>query len=182
LIINTQYYWEQNIGFIVIIFITINFILFISLLILVVVHLINLSKKEDRLWRIASVVIGIFVLLTTYIKPYGIINFEKFESKPILRASSTGGGNCNTQFKLYANNTFVEKQRCFSISTTKGNWKLLNDTIYFSNVRIGVGIDEFYEFALIKKSISSESLVRFKDNFDSIGNKLWIHENELNEK
>lgn len=183
IIINTQYYWEQNIGFIVIVFATINFILFISFLFLVVSHLFSLFKKEKRTpIRIISIIIGTLVLLTTYLKPYGIIPFEKFEPSPLLTASNTGGGNCNTQLKLYENNKFVEKQRCFSISTTKGNWKLVNDTIYFSNVRIGIGLKEYYKFSILRNSSSTKSrhrIIRYKDNTDSIGNSLWITKNEL---
>ena len=185
LLVNTQYFWEQNLGMAAMIVMTISIGAFFVLGMIVVLQLFKLLRKENRrIPRIISVIIGGFVLLTTYIKPYGLIDFKQFEPETKLEANRTGGGNCNQKIKLFMDQTFTERSRCFSTSTTKGNWKLLNDTIYFSNVRKGATVDEYYSMAVIKQSNTSssiESLHRFRDENDSTGHEIWIYKNELNE-
>jgi len=164
---------------------TISFGAFLILGILLILQLFKLLNKENRqISRIVSIVIGGLVLLTTYIKPYGLINFKQFEPETKLEASRTGGGNCNQKLKLYTNQNFTDRERCFSTSTTKGNWKFLNDTIYFSNVSNGATIDEYYSMAIIKQSSRSgsiNSLIRFKGKNDTTGHEIWITKNKLNE-
>jgi hypothetical protein len=156
---------------------------FLILGIILIGQLIKLLKKDNsRITRIVSIIIGGLVLLTTYIKPYGLIDFTQFEPETKLEASRKGGGNCNQKLKLYVDQTFTERERCFSTSTTKGNWKLLNDTIYFSNVSKGASIEEYYSMAIIKQSSisgSMKSLHRFKSKNDTIGHEIFIFKNEI---
>ncbi len=156
---------------------------FFILGIILIVQLFKLLKRDNsRISRIVSIIIGSLVLLTTYIKPYGLIDFTQFELETKLEASRIGGGNCNQKLKLFVDQTFTERERCFSTSTTKGNWKLLNDTIFFSNVIKGTSIDEYYTMAIIKQSNISglvKSLHRFKSKNDTIGHEIFIFKNEI---
>lgn len=156
---------------------------FLILGIILVIQLLKLLKRDySRISKIVSIVIGSLVLLTTYIYPYGLIDFTHFEPETKLEASRVGGGNCNQKLKLYVDQTFIERERCFSTSTTKGNWKLLNDTIFFSNVIKGASIDEYYSIAIIKQSNligSMKSLQRFRSKNDTIGHEIFIFKNEI---
>jgi hypothetical protein len=145
LLVNTKYFWEQNLGMAAMIVMTISIGAYFILGMILIVQLFKLLKKDNsRISRIVAIIIGGLILLTTYIRPYGLIDFTKFEPETKLEASRNGGGNCNQKLKLYVDQTFTERERCFSTSTTRGNWKLLNDTIYFSNVSNGASIDEYY--------------------------------------
>ncbi len=107
-------------------------------------------------------------------KPNGFINFEKFEGSDILIAQREGAANCTTTFKLKENNKFTEQSVCFGTTEIKGDYKIQNDTIFFENVELGRGEDEFYKFAVIRPSKFNKDnkhfdLVRYKDLKDTIG-------------
>lgn len=124
------------------------------------------------------------VLALAFFKPAGLIDFWKFEGNDILIAKREGAANCMTTFKLKENNKFTEKSVCFGMTEIKGDYKLKNDTIFFENVKLGRGEDEFYKFAIIRPSKFNNAnshfdLVRYKSLNDSIGHELWITKNDL---
>ena len=89
-----------------------------------------------------------------------------------------------TTFKLKKDNKFVERSVCFGVTETKGNYQLKGDTIFFSNVSLGRGDKDYYEFAIIKKSDSQNKktlgdLIRYKNHSDTTGHELWIIKNDL---
>lgn len=184
IIVSTQYYWESNLGLLAIPSFLILLGVFIILGVVAIIQILKffLEKLKNRN-RMVSALFILFVLLIVYLKPYGVINFEKFEKETILEASRTGGGNCNVKLKLFKNFSFEEKERCFSTSRTRGKWKVENDTIIFTNVKSNWFNGSYYQKAIIRKSNShnyADELIRFRDNKDTTGQKIWIYKNELN--
>ncbi|MDY0053070.1 MAG: hypothetical protein RBR79_00265 [Bacteroidales bacterium] len=106
--------------------------------------------------------------------PAGIINFEQFEGRTILIAQNEGTANCTTTFKLKMGNKFTEKSICFGVNETRGNYKLIKDTIYFSDIKLGRGREEYYEFAVINKTDDKHILIRYRNSNDTIGVPITI--------
>jgi len=183
LVVQSQYFWGQNLGLIDFYLIMVSFYVFGIICIVWFYQLIKFRKRENRSnSRIATILLGVFVITSSYLKPYGLIDFHQFEPKTLLEAKKEGSGGCNVVLKLYEDYTFKECESCFGSSTTKGEWRLINDTFYFSKVRNGTRVDEYYEKGIIKKSTynsSNASLIRFIDNNDSIGKTIRIIKNEL---
>lgn len=124
------------------------------------------------------------ILALTFYKPFGIIDFSKFEGADLLVAEREGSANSNTTLKLKEDFTFKERDINFGINEIKGNYHLQNDTIYFDNVNIGRSGNGFYKFAIIKPSIFSNDkivadLIMFKELTDTTGRLLWITKNQL---
>jgi len=185
LIINTAYYWQGKLGFLALLVFLILFVVFIVLGILLLKEIyyaiVEKFKDKNRLLKIGIV---LSILLLTFFKPFGLIDFEKFEGNDILIAKREGVANCMTTLKLKDNNKFTEKSVCFGMNEIKGNYNFKNDTIFFENVSLNLEDDEFYKFAIIKPSkLFGDSkhlaLVRFKSIKDTIGSELFIEKNEL---
>ena len=185
LLVNTKYFWEAKLGLyafpVFLILVVIYLVLGIAL-----VRQIYFSIKEKRTDKKRLLTIGLltFVILVTFLRPFGIIDFDKFEGKSILIAESEGAANCMTTLKLKEDFTFKERIVCFGVSETKGNYRLQNDTIYFDNVSVGRNKKDFYKFAVVKpskffKDGKHYSLIRYKGLTDTIGHELWIKKNEL---
>lgn len=158
---------------------------FFVLLILLLRQIILAIKEKFRdRQRLLIIAVLTTVLVLAFFKPAGLIDFEKFEDKNILVAQREGAANCMTTFKLKENNKFTEKSVCFGMTEIKGDYKLKNDTIFFENVELGRGEDEFYKFAVIRPSKFNKDnkhfdLVRYKDLNDTTGHELWITKNDL---
>lgn len=122
------------------------------------------------------------VLILTFLKPNGLINFDKLSGNDVLVAQREGVANCMTTIKLKENKTFRERIVCFGVSDIKGTYELKNDTIFFKNIEFGRYNNEFYEFAVIKSSNNNTfSLTKYKNKNDTIGYELLVVKNELNE-
>jgi len=187
LTINTTYYWEGKLGIFA----------FPAFLILVVVYFglgiallrqIYFAVKEKLADKNRLLVIGFLtlVLVLTFFRPFGLVNFDNFEGGDILVAEREGAANCMTTLKLKDDFTFRERNVCFGVTETKGKYHLQNDTIYFDNVELGRHENEFYMFALVKPSKFNKDgkhfdLIRYKNLKDTIGHELWITKNELHE-
>ena len=138
-------------------------------------------KERQRFFVIALLTT---VLALTFFKPFGLIDFDRLEGTDILVAQREGAANCMTTFKLKENHKFTERIVCFGVTHIKGNYKLINDTIYFENVELGRHEDEFYRFAIIRPSKFNKDnkhfdLVRYKNFKDTTGHGLLITKNEL---
>jgi hypothetical protein len=185
LLFNTTYYWEGKIGFFAIpafvLLVAVYFGLSIALL-----RQIYFSFKEKFKQNHRFILIGLLttVLLLTYFKPLGIVDFDKFEGTDILIAEREGAANCLTILKLKDDYTFRERIGCFGVSEIKGTFRVANDTIYFDNIQLGRQEESFYKFAVIKPTkfdnlnISGD-LIRYKDLTDTVGHFLWITKNDL---
>ncbi len=145
-----------------------------------------LAIKEKFNDRQRLLIIGVLttVLALAFFKPEGLINFNRLEENDILIALREGAANCMTIFKLKENNKFTEKSVCFGMTEIKGDYILKNDTIFFENVKLGRGEDEFYKFAIIRPSKFNKDndhfdLIRYKNLSDTTGHELWITKNDL---
>ncbi len=187
LLVNTTYYWEGKLE----LFAVPAFILLVAVYIGLAIALLRQiysSIKEKFKQKHRFVLIGLLttVLLLTYFKPLGLIDFDKFEGADVLVAERIGSANCLTTLKLKDDYTFRERIGCFGVSEIKGTFRVVNDTIYFDNIQLGRHEDGFYKFAVIKPTkftnpkISGD-LIRYKDLTDTVGHFLWITQNQLSE-
>ncbi|MBP1677215.1 MAG: hypothetical protein H6Q20_1774 [Bacteroidetes bacterium] len=184
--INTTYFWEGQLGFFAFPLFLILVIAYIGLFIAFIGQFyLVIKEKFSNTFRLLTVSLLITVMVLTYFKPNGLIDFDKFQGKDILIAQREGAANCMTTIKLKDNFTFKERSVCFGVTEIKGDYRFQNDTIYFDNVETGRNKDKYYEFAVIKPSKYDKEkkqfeLVRFKSLKDTIGHELWITKNELN--
>src|SRR4051812_30901123 len=123
LLINTSYYWKVELGIFAMPASLILLIIFMGLVVSLFwqFYLALLEKFKDK-QRLLTLVILTLVLTLTLFKPFGFINFDKFEGNDILIAKREGAANCMTTFKLKENNKFSERIVCFGMSETSGNY------------------------------------------------------------
>lgn len=186
LTINTTYYWEGKLG----LFAFPTFlILVISFLVLgfILIRQIYFSVKEkfEDKERLINIGLLTLVLTVTFLKPFGLIDFDKLEGDNVLVAEREGAANCMTTLTLKDNFTFSERSVCFGVTETKGNYYLKKDTIYFDNISVGRHENVFYKFAVVKPAKFENSkilgkLIRYKGLIDTTGDELWITKNDLN--
>ena len=186
LIINTTYYWEVKLGFFI----------FPAFLILVVVHFVfaiiligqiyfAVKEKLTNKPRLLTIGLLTIVLVLTFIRPYGLIDFDRLQGGDILIAEREGAANCTTTLKLKDNFTFRERSVCFEVSEIVGKYRFQNDTIYFDNVKSGKNKTEYYQFAVIRspseygKSKYIADLMLYKNLDDTLKRYLMITKNEL---
>lgn len=150
------------------------------------VRQIFLTIKERLNHKERLIVIGLLsaVLLLTYYKPLGLVDFDKLEGNNVLVAEREGAANCLTTLKLKDDFTFRERIGCFGVTEVKGTFRVVQDTIYFYNVELGRHENEFYKFAVIKPSKFDNNkilgdLIRYKNINDTVGHELWITKNDL---
>ncbi len=186
LLVNTSYYWEGKLG----LFAFPSFLLLIIIYLGLVISLIRqlyLSIKEKFGYKLRLLTIGllVFVLTITFLRPNGLINFDKLEGRDILFAEREGAANCMTTLQLKDDFTFRLRNVCFGVTETKGKYHIKNDTIFFDNVNIGRHFDEYYTFGIVKPSKFCKDgkhfdFVMYKSLTDTLGYELWIKKNELN--
>ncbi len=185
LLVNTTYYWEGKLG----LFAIPAFVLLVAVyfgLAIALLRQIYFLIKEKFKQNHRFILIGLLttVLLLTYFKPLGIVDFDKFEGTDILIAKREGAANCLTTLKLKDDYTFKERIGCFGVSEIKGTFRVANDTIYFDNIQLGRHEEGFYKFAVIKPTKFDSpkifgDLIRYKDLTDTVGHFLWITKNDL---
>jgi hypothetical protein len=185
LLINTTYFWEGKLGLFAMpafLILVLGFIV-LSVVCIRQIFLAIKDKLTDK-YRLLTIGLLMIVLCSTFFFPNGLVNFDKLSGANLLVAQSEGAANCMTTFKLKENNRFTERIVCFGVTEIKGDYKVVNDTIYFENVEPGRDKDGFYKFALILPSEFTKDhkhfdLVRYKDLTDTIGHKLSIIKNNL---
>lgn len=185
LLVNTNYYWEGKLG----LFAIPAFLLLVGLYFGFVAALLRqlyFFVKEKFQQKNRLVLIGLLttILLLTYLKPSGLIDFDKLEGSDVLVAEREGAANCWTTLKLKDDFTFRERVGCFGVSEIKGTFRVVKDTIYFDNIQLGRHREQFYKFAVIKATKFDNSkilgdIIRYKDLTDTVGHELWITKNEL---
>lgn len=148
--------------------------------------ILAIRERFTKKYRIFTIVFVLSILIITLLKPYGLVDFDKFSGQDLLIAQREGTANCMTTFKLKENNKFVERSVCFGVSEIDGDFEIINDTIYFSNVNLPRGDTSYYDFALIMPSrfgtVNNKfDLIRYENKNDTIGHELWIIKNEFNE-
>jgi len=183
-IINTTYYWEGKLG---ILAFPAFFFLFTTFLIFLVILGIQcyflIQEKLANKQRLFLVIFLTVILSLIYYKPFGLIEFNKFEAKTVLEAQREGAANCKTTFKLKNDFTFKEKNVCFGITEVTGSYKVINDTIYFENIEKGKEEDAKYTFGIIEElktyTENRFALKLYKNKLDTIGLRYFIEKNEL---
>ena len=185
LIVNTNYFWQTKIGILAIP----TFLLLVGVYIVLAGLLIgqlffSIREKFADKQRLLVVALLTTVLALTILKPTGLINFDKLEGKDLFIAQREGSANCMITFKLKENNKFLERSVCFGVTEIRGDYKLKGDTIVFSNVELGRGESDYYEFAIIKQTDNKYKdrlgdLIRYKDQNDTTGQEIWIIKNDL---
>jgi len=184
LIINTSHFWEGKIGLagmvVALILFGTFFIFGISLL-----YQIGKSIQERFANKERLVLVGImsFVLMATYLKPKGLIDFDKLEGKDLLFAGRGGVANCLRVLKLKENQNFVHKSYCFGVKETRGIYEVKGDTIFFTNKK-GQIIDDYCEFGVIQPKDTAHMNSLQEILFYSSGEELkstflFITKNEL---
>jgi len=185
IIVNTSYYWQVKLDFLAFpVFLTL-FLVFLGLSIALIrqIYFAFKDRFNDKK-RILTIGLLTTVLVLTFIKPFGVVNFEKFKAKNILIAEREGVAGCMMTLKLKENNTFTAKSVCFGMTETKGNFKFRNDTIYFEDVELGRGDKDFYKFAVIKPlKFNNDNkhfeLLSFVSEKDTIGHGLKVTLNKM---
>lgn len=187
IIINTAYYWKGMIGFFIIPVFLILIIIYLVLVISLIRQIYFLIKaKVSNKSQLLNIGVITILLTLIYLKPFGVIDYEKFEADSILVAEREGAANCKITFKLKEDFTFKERNVCFNIKETKGNYSIHNDTIFFKNMNHS-SEEKYYEFAVIKSKKNDKTgenfrLILFRSLKDTIGQELWITKNILNKK
>ncbi len=183
LIINTTYYWAGKLGLFAFLLFLLLIVAFFGLVIILFWQ-IYLAIKEKFIDKHRLVQIGLLtiVLVLTFIKPFGLFDFEKLEGNNLLVAEREGAANCMTILKFKDDYTFKERSVCFGVTEIKGKFHLQNDTIYFDNIKQIRNKSSYYEFAVIKPSKfkNDEELVMHENLKDTVGSVFWITKNELN--
>lgn len=187
LTVNTSYYWEVKLGLWAFPAFVILVVIYCGLGVALIRQIYFLIKEKFTV-KIRLLPIGLLtlVLTLTFLKPVGLIDFNKLEGSSVLIAESEGAANCRTTLKLRDDFTFSLRSVCFGVTEIKGDYHLQNDTIYFDNVNEGRHENEFYKFAVIepskfKKDENHFDLTCFQSLTDTTGHAFWITKNELNE-
>ena len=183
LLANTADFWEGSLGVFSMLSFLVLIIFFITLATLLIKQLllaITESFKEKN--RIYLITFMSFVLITSFIYPRGLINYNTF-NKPSFIAQREGAANCRASLYLYSNTKFMERRVCFGISLTKGNYLIKNDTVYFENVSVGRHSNKFFDFGIInnteKHGHSIKKINMFQNKFDTTGYSLMVTKDEL---
>ncbi len=180
LIVNTVCFWEGQLGLLAFPTFFVLFAIYLGLGIALARQMYFLVKEKlSNKKRLINTGLLAFVLILTFLKPKGLIDFEKFEREDLLIAKREGVANCTTTLKLKNNFTFIERRICFGVTEVKGSYHVQNDTIYFDNVNIGRSTEDFYKFATVKKvKFEDESeqyyLMLHKGLTDTLGYELVI--------
>lgn len=185
LTINTAYYWEGKLGLFTFLVFLVLVVIYFGL-VMAWIRQIYLAIKEKMVDKSRLLLIGLLttVLALTFIKPYGLVNFDKLEGDNLLIAERKSAANCMITLKLKDDFTFRERSVCFGVTEIKGNYHFQNDTIYFDNVNVGRHENEFFKFAVIEPSKFNKvdkhfDLTRYRSLTDTVGHELWITKNDL---
>lgn len=127
------------------------------------------------------------VLILTYFKPEGIIDYDKLSGKDLLVADREGVASCLSVLKFKENNKFVDKSICFGIDEIKGTYYKNGDTLFFKDVIFRESEKKYDEFAVIKlfkeaNGIYFGKLISYKNKKDTVGIAFDITQNSFYKK
>jgi len=185
LLVNTSYFWEVQLGFLAMPAILILFLGFCVLFIALVVQLFYLMKdKFKNRKRLLTIGLISLVLLLTYLKPSGLVNFDRLQGNDVLIAQIEGVANCMSTLRLKEGNNFSQRTYCFGAEEITGKYYFNHDTIYFKDIKQGRDTHAFYQFAVMRPADFNEKtkdleLVLYKKMNDTIGISYWIVEVDL---
>ncbi|MBA5629387.1 hypothetical protein [Moheibacter lacus] len=172
LAITFAFYWEMWIGkwfFIVMPILILNYLILIFVFFYQLIK--SIQNKFQEKSRNIQIIVLVFVLTIVTIKPFGVINFDKFYGNDVLVSNSEGVAGCGGTFKIKDKNWFIYRSVCFSIEKYMGKYEIKNDTIFFLEKNRKFK----YNYAIIKGKnimlISNEFYVKPK-TFEVTSNKI----------
>jgi Cbb3-type cytochrome oxidase, cytochrome c subunit len=183
LIMNTSYFWEKEVGVLLIPILLVLAVCFLVLIIKFFFELNTARKEKFRNKARVYVLLLLFIVLTTSILfPQGLINFDKLEGKDLLVAYREGAASCTTTLKLKDNNKFKITSICFGIEERSGKYELRNDTLYFKEQTHRDRNIKQYKFGILKgiDSVNHSNLEKvegvtlYVDYGDTIGFSLKV--------
>jgi hypothetical protein len=157
-------------------------LVFIVLLICLLNQLYLASKEKFRdSTRLYLIIIMLTLLCLIAFRPFGIINYESYESKDVLTASRGGVAGCTFLIKLKENKTFYMRSICFGVDKISGTYTLRRDTIWLA---YSTRNNDKYQFALLKPSIISNDrkdldINLYRSPKDTIPFIMTVRKNEL---
>jgi len=166
IVINTSYFWRYALGLLEIFAHLILLGVFIFFILMLALHFIKAIKEKFLVRRrnILLFCLTIVIGLTLY-KPFGLIDFKKFEGEDLMIAEREGTANCMTRLHLKEVGLFIEESFCFGLSRIRGTYEIENDTIWFSN-------NYEYKFGIICTLNSSKRIELYKHSKDK--KPLWL--------
>jgi len=172
-LVNLSYLWEENSGafafywgaFLLTSYLFFGFIQFIVLAVI-------LYKRKFELKRLLLNAFNIVLLSVLFFYPKGIL--KPSEKRAIyLEAAREGAANCTTTLSLFKNKEFKELNICFGVTSAKGTYTILNDTVYFNTTTFPRGSNRYYDFAIIRDIKNSREIVRLYKN-DTLEYPLFL--------
>ncbi|RYJ42092.1 hypothetical protein [Flavobacterium beibuense] len=177
LLVNTAYFWEGNLSYWAFPIFIFEMITFFTLVIILIWQLVLIVKEKlaNRLRNI-TVLVLLFVITLTIYKPFGLIDFEKWEGEDVMVAHYEGVANGGTTIRLKNNGFYFVKEVYFGLRKYSGQYRLSNDTVFFNHNKNDKGV-------VLKYGVFSEKsfLATFSKN-DSISISLpfRVIKNNLN--
>jgi len=172
--------WEGKLGILAFPLFLILVIYYFLLVILFIRQLFLLIREKftDRPRLITSIFLAA-VLVQTFFKPHGLVDFDKLKGEDLFIADYEGSGNCNSALKFKANNKFIKRDICFGIDEITGTYYKKGDTLFFQNIEPTTMKEKFDKFAIIKlfkspKGIYIGQLTSFKNREDTTGHRFDI--------
>lgn len=124
-------------------------LIFIFLAIALIYQVILAIKERSDKSRLILISTLIIVLSATILRPGGIINFEKFESKDVLVAQREGVAGCFMSMRLKENGTFYIRESCFGVEKNSGTYNVNKDTVRFK-FNSGLRVTRSFAYGIIK--------------------------------
>lgn len=132
LVWNSRYFWEYLPG---LFDLGITLLLFFAFFVLAFIGLYQLfmliSEQPKVPFRGINVVLIVSALLLSYLKPLGLIDFQKLEGRNLLYAVYKGAANCSTLIKLKEGNRVKKTSICFGVNHYWGTYEVSGDSIRF---------------------------------------------------
>ena len=196
-VVNTQFLWEGELGFLTFL---IDFILFVCVVVLFVLFVkkgyklvrekvrnrrdvvvlfvlfvkrgYKLVREKVRNRRDVVELVAIFgILCIIAVWPYGIIQRTDIESPAIMKASRRGVAGSSYALYLKEDGTFRDRQICFGVYDETGTYRISNDTIYFFS-------DDYqFDYAVMDSTTIRVHMKRAKDK-NALSNAVYYIHND----
>lgn len=155
LAIQFLYFWELRRG----ISFSLMFFMLTAFSVLGAVWIYKFVKAARHNFRhrnrnVMLIIVGL-VLLATLFKPFGLIDYENWNSCDVLVAVEKSSETCSRTLRLKDNNAYTQMFSCFSISKERGTYTQNGDTVFFKNH------SEKYDYGIIfRHKISAKYIGR----------------------
>jgi hypothetical protein len=168
------YFWElrRGISFSVMFFLVVTFAVLGAVWIYKVVKAARHNFRH-RNRNIMLIIVGLVLLATMY-KPFGLIDYENWNSCDVLVAVEKNAVNCNRTLRLKDNFTFTQIFSCFSISKDRGTYTRRGDSVFFTNH------PDKFDYAIIRKPQTASNNIgwlmmhRFKEAHHEIDTVAFL--------